>query len=344
MHILQYKTGLGTGKTFIFDGRKTVYQSSDGYEAFTQVTGTSNQAIQKHWYALNDDRTQVIVWGDDYGDNLKLAHSSDGINWTEFNVGNLFQVNGVTWNDGAWFVAGLTNLSAFEVYTSTNGTGWTKIDPLLDFTGAYNPEGTDALVSTGNINDEMLLGADDGGPGIIAAPSDGGIWQCPVCPNGCDIPNITNQARITVMTRTSNTNTYVLGLTRGAGPVNVHTSHDGGCTWQARSPLTYTGSQTRQVFSGDTTTIFAVTNNPASEPWRVGRSTDNGLTWTDISSVPLFNGSLDSPFSYIPAYGWLYVNGAADDTWRWSTDAINWQNTNISSPSATGRIGFTMSI
>ena len=336
--IFQYKTGEGTltPTTFIRGPGRTLYQSSSGYTNFTEVTGNPNESTNKHHYVLNGDQTEVILWTGGNGTFDRYSHSTDGINYTEFNIPNSYGANGVVWHNNKWYSIDRLQAGGFQVSHSTDGINWSIETGVINLTG-LNPQSsaTHGLVSNAG---NLILASTDGDPAIIASNSSGTTWDCPICPSGCSISPeyIPANNYLTGLWRTQNENTLIVGTQRGSGGHSIWTSWDAGCSWvQGYSvPAFETWGQVISAAG----LVFAVSTESGQA---VYKSTNNGIGWTNVTALTAQTSS--AAMSYHSSYGWLYTAGNATTQWKWSADGTTWNSTNVTSAS-TGWTSFTLNL
>jgi photosystem II stability/assembly factor-like uncharacterized protein len=152
----------GNGKFVAVGAWGKIAYSSDGGETWTEVLDSTFGGYDEiHSVAFGGGRfvagglDKEYEASDYYGDNCRMASSSDGISWTKVPNFRMYSILDIAYGNGVFVAGGATSMAY-----STNGTSWTAVPGPACYAIAY---GNNRFVAVGEL-------------GTIEYSSDGITW------------------------------------------------------------------------------------------------------------------------------------------------------------------------
>jgi len=206
-----------------------------------------------------------------------ILHTSDGgTTWAPQTTATFTAPNGFPnvvhfWNADTGFCMGDPNEGYFEIYTTVNGgTNWTRVPSInipapvageYGVTGYYSVIGSTVWFST---NKSHIYKSDDYG----------NTWTLITVPIAAD-----NQFAVRFRT----VNDAIIRIS--ASPYTSYITHDGGANWTAMSFFGNWYNNDYNYVPGTTSTWVSVGADATTPFMGISYSTDDGLNWTDFTSM-----------------------------------------------------------
>jgi len=328
MLIIQYKAGATPATAFIYAPPSFVWSTPGSPTNIALDSGSLTSWDPDHYETNNNG--QVLAWRTGNGTFNHWARSTDGLNWTEFQVPGMDSARGAIWHtgDNKWKVVGRRAGGGFICAESSDMVTWTTLFSTTDT--SIQPVGGHSLVSDGT---DLVMCATSISPANekIARSVDGGTTWSSYINTPVDSAGYNHQQLYYKGGK------YYLFVS-DAG------THPGLYTSETAAAVTWTGRINYGGFDGPSfieygNGVWLLTSYSTGNPSQnLMRSTD-GETFTAVPGTWPLDGADSQVLAYDAVHGWLYVNGGL---WKSSTDGLTWVDTNFgtSEPTANSVIRF----